>query len=308
MFRRKNSGLPTTGSLHGVDGSGKAVHMDAPLWRAWKNADGYIKGTYIFLVLSIMLMIFGYRQLRYHNSSIWLTCTAEECNLQITPTGRRGTLSVDFARKQLLAAETIKVDPDGNFVKLDDSDPFKYSYRNKKGKNKYRPGFEKGPDKEGNYDSYHLILEPLKDENQADTQKDNDDSVPVSDFEAIKEYTNVDENGRLVLHMRRFNLGETRRRTRIMTNKVDAYVKKRRHKLFLKENAGLSFFGIFGMILGLFILCLTVLLGQFVEEPPRRKQGGPGARRKPPVSQQKRSNLTYTKSASGSTRTVRKAY
>jgi hypothetical protein len=67
MFRRKNSGLPTTGSLHGVDGSGKAVHMDAPLWRAWKNADGYIKGTYIFLVLSIMLMIFGYRQLRYHN-------------------------------------------------------------------------------------------------------------------------------------------------------------------------------------------------------------------------------------------------
>jgi hypothetical protein len=67
MFRRKNSGLPTTGSLHGVDGSGKAVHMDAPLWRAWKNADGYIKGTYIFLVLSVMLMIFGYRQLRYRN-------------------------------------------------------------------------------------------------------------------------------------------------------------------------------------------------------------------------------------------------
>ena len=246
-------------------------------------------------------------------ASIWLSCTAEECNLQITPTGRRGTFSVDFARHQLLAAETIKVDPDGNFVKLDDSDPYKNSYRNKKGKKKYRPGFDKGPDKEGNFDSYHLILEARKDQDanheaHNEDKGDDDDDVPISDFEAIKEYTHVDENGRLLLQMRRFNLGETRRRTRIMTNKVDAYVKKRRHKLVLKENAGISFFGIFGMVLGLFILCLTVLLGQFVEEPPRRKQGGPGTRRKPPVSQQQRSDLTYRKSASGSVRTARKAY
>lgn len=71
MFRRKKSGaLPMTGSQHGPDGSGRKIHMDAPLWRAWKNADGYIKGSYIFLVFSILLMIFGYRQLRYHNGEL----------------------------------------------------------------------------------------------------------------------------------------------------------------------------------------------------------------------------------------------
>lgn len=236
-----------------------------------------------------------------------MTCTTEECTLQVTPIGRRGTIDVDFARKQLIAAEPIKVDIDGNFVKKDDTpDQFATSYRNKKkkGKNKYRPGFEKGPDKEGNYDSYHLILQPLSQTVQRNEEKaaggtreeeDDDDEVVVSNFDSIKEYTRVDDRGHLLLQMRRFNLGETRRRTRILVNKVDAYVKQRRHKLVLKENAGLSFMGIFSMVFGLFVCCLTVLLGQFVEEPPRRKTGGPGARRKLPQQQSKRarSNLKY---------------
>jgi len=237
-------------------------------------------------------------------ASIWLTCTAEDCTLQITPQGRRGTTEVDFARRQLLNAEPIKVDLDGNFVKKDDSDPYSNMYRDprrKKGKQKYRPGFEKGPDKEGNYDSYHLVLQPLQDAEKNEekaaggTQEEDDDEV-VSDFSTIKEYTRVDDKGQLVLQMRRFNLGETRRRTRIMVNKVDAYVKKRRHKLILKENAGLSFLGIFSMVFGLFVLCLTILLGQFMEEPPKRRQGGPGARKKQPVrtTSQTRSNLKYT--------------
>lgn len=226
---------------------------------------------------------------------------AEECTLQITPEGRRGTIEVEFARRQLVNAQPIKVDLHGNFVKIDQSDPYSNTNRDprrKKGKNKYRPGFEKGPDKEGNYDSYHLVLQPLrkpqKNEEKAagGTQDDDDDETVVSDFSSIKEYTRpFDDRGQLVLQMRRFNLGETRRRTRIMVNKVDAYVKKRRHKLVIKENAGLSFFGIFSMVLGLFLLCLTVLLGQFVEEPPRRRQGGPGARRSTPQS---RSALKYS--------------
>lgn len=237
----------------------------------------------------------------FHVASIWLSCTTDECTLQITPRGRRGTITVDFARRQLLSAVPIKVDANGVFVKRDDSDPYAHSRNtyNKKGKKKYRPGFEKGPDKEGNYDSYHLVLQPLQstetNEEKAagGTQEENDDSVPPSDFEAIQEFTRKDEDGQLVLQMRTFNLGETRRRTRIMVNKVDAYIKKRRHRLVLKENAGLSFTGIFSMVLGLFICCLTVLLGQFVEEPPRRRQGGPGARRKQQAVPQSQSNLKY---------------
>jgi hypothetical protein len=66
MFR-KDKGLPLAGSQHGPDGSGRGIHMDAPLWRAWKNANGYIKGSYIFLTISFALIFSGYRCIRHHN-------------------------------------------------------------------------------------------------------------------------------------------------------------------------------------------------------------------------------------------------
>jgi hypothetical protein len=217
-------------------------------------------------------------------------------------------VELDFARRQLIEAQAIKVDSGGKFVKLDDAtDPY-LLYRNteKKGykKSNYKREYAGGPDKEGYYDSYHLVLRPAKsDEDYEDVKKEgeegDDDRVEDSTFDAIKEYTTMDNEGRLVISMRRFSLGQTRRRTRTLVNKVDAYVKQRRHKLTIKENASVSVWGILQLVVGLIMLLLTVLLGQFMEEPKPRRHGGPGARRQSGATPGKSSNLKYRASAAG---------
>lgn len=240
--------------------------------------------------------------------------------MQITPPGRGGGVEVDFARRQLVEAQAIKVDSEGKFVKLDDASDPVLTYRNKQKKGykkntNYKQHYSGGPDKEGYYDSYHLVLRPGKaDEDNMDENKkgeeDDDDKVEESTFDAIKEYTTLDNEGRLVISMRRFSLGQTRRRTRILVNKVDSYVKQRRHKLVLKENSSVSVWGILQLVFGLLMLLLIILLGQFMEEPKPRRHGGPGARRQSGATPGKSSNLKYRASAAGVRQqtTLRKNY
>ena len=253
-------------------------------------------------------------------ASIWLTCHAEECTLEITPTGRGGGVEVEFARRQLIQAQAIKVDATGKFVKLDDSNPFVPLYRNKKykgNKKTYQKDLNSGPDKEGNFDSYHLVLQPgksdnVKKEKEGVEDSEDDDKVEESDFEAIKDYTTMDNEGHLLISMRRFNLGQTRRRTRTVVNKVDTYIKRRRDKLVIKENASLSVWGILQLVIGLFVFLLTILLGQFMEESKPRRHGGPGARRQQCASKTTpaKSNLKYRASSAGVRQqtTIRKNY
>lgn len=85
MFRRKNNAsLPTTilpassgGSSpsflrrqSGADGSGKSIKMDAPIVKAWKQANSFTKYSYYFLAFFILLMFTGYRYLRYWNGEL----------------------------------------------------------------------------------------------------------------------------------------------------------------------------------------------------------------------------------------------
>jgi hypothetical protein len=83
MFQRKNNSLPTTTPLgvpsgntggfglqlgkSGPDGSGKAIKMDAPVVKAWKQSSAYTKYSYYILLFFIFLMFVGYRHLRYWN-------------------------------------------------------------------------------------------------------------------------------------------------------------------------------------------------------------------------------------------------
>jgi hypothetical protein len=78
MFRnrRKQDTLPTSMNAapsifhyskngNAADGSGRAIHMEAPVARAWKKATMYTKGTYYSLGFCVFLMYFGYRWLRW---------------------------------------------------------------------------------------------------------------------------------------------------------------------------------------------------------------------------------------------------
>lgn len=82
LFGRGDSGgLPmattTSRGYRGPDGSGKAVKMDAPIVRGWKNANRYTQYTYYFLVFSVVLLVWSYRCLRYNFGKLhWsVTCT-----------------------------------------------------------------------------------------------------------------------------------------------------------------------------------------------------------------------------------------
>lgn len=273
MFGGRNDGLPMAqyNSYGGSgDGSGKSIKMDAPIVKAWKKSSGYTKATYYCLVANILIAFLGYRALRHSNASVWLTCHAQYCDLKITPPGRLGTIKVEFSRQQIVKSVAIKIDKQGNFVKLDNS-PTIPMYSGKR-KGKYKSN-SKGPDREGLYDSYTLVLRDGAPESSSNEYE--------ASLDTIKQFTHPEEGGNnenLVLSMRRFNFGQTRRRTKTMVSKVDAYLKHRRHQLTIKENSPLSWQGIVGLVLGLFGFLLTCLIGQFWDEP--NQVGGPGARRR----------------------------
>lgn len=92
MFQRKNAAsLPTTSPLNvpagdsgggssfgipmggnrGPDGSGKAIKMDAPVVKAWKQASSFTKYSYYILGFFILLIFVGYRYLRYWNGKCY---------------------------------------------------------------------------------------------------------------------------------------------------------------------------------------------------------------------------------------------
>lgn len=147
-----------------------------------------------------------------------------------------------------------------------------------KKKKGYKSGAYKGPDDDGNYKSYALKFYPKTPES---VEKAEDD-VEDGDFSEVAKFLDKEEteqDGEIyVMHMRKFGLAQSRTRVRSMINKVESYLKRRRQKLLVKESAPLPWQGLLFLIFGLLGLMLTLLIGQFWEETPKR-QTGPGVRR-----------------------------
>ncbi len=205
--------------------------------------------------------------------------------MQLTPPGYR-TQTVVFARTQLHSAQATKVDKAGTFLSVDQS-KYEPAPRGDKKKNKgYKSGAYKGPDENGEYRSYSIKFHPKTPSGVEKTEEDIEDG----DFGFVKdlmEKETLDDGSELyVLHMRKFGLSQSRTRIRSSINKVESYMKRRRQKLLVKESAPLPWQGILLLIFGLMGLMLTLLIGQFWEEPPR-KQAGPGVRRNAPSASSK---------------------
>lgn len=188
-------------------------------------------------------------------------------------------MTVVFPRTQLHSAQPIKIDKEGNFIEIDID---RYEPPPRKGKKKYKSGYNsKGPDSEGRYKTYriNLLKESPKRDDDGNVDGNNDKGkIADGDFSKVKYYLKEEDNGLYSLHFRHFTLSQTRMRIRSSVSKVESYIKKRRQKLLVKESATLPWQGILCLIFGLVGLLLTLLVGQFWDEPPR-KQGGPGARR-----------------------------
>jgi hypothetical protein len=85
--------------------------------------------------------------------------------------------------------------------------------------------------------------------------------------------------------LRKMNIYQSRRRVKSTVQKIDSYIKRRRHKLTVKESTPPSWQGILLLVVGIFGIVLTALIGQFSEsdETPKRRQGGPGTRAQTPT-------------------------
>jgi hypothetical protein len=216
-----------------------------------------------------------------------------DCTLDINNTGRRH-VSVTFARRQLVKVEAVKVNSNGQFVKVDDTPTFDRSLleerrqRKKKGKKyKRKPpvveSSQRGPDKEGNYPSYQILLKQPERDGHYDQESEDDEEDQAKDGDvnvllSAGIHARKTEDGQIAVHMRPFNFIQSRKRPRSTISRLESYIKRRRHKSSIKETKGLSWKGILALILGIFAVLMTVLIGQFVNEHTPH-QAGPGVRR-----------------------------
>ena len=93
MFQRRSqrnydAGLPMASNAqpssmpslygNGKDGSGKGIQMEAPVARAWRNASGWTKGSYIGLVICLLVIYSGYKRIRYSNGETTTTTETDK--------------------------------------------------------------------------------------------------------------------------------------------------------------------------------------------------------------------------------------
>ena len=135
MLRKRGSGYGGELPLGGApdkkyeDGSGKSIKMESPLAKAIRSADGFIKGTYIWLFISLFFIWGGWSWMRRNTASMVLDCNAGGCTLTIqtpykflprnsstgipTKTKKRSKrkTKIDLQRDQLVRADNIKWNP-----------------------------------------------------------------------------------------------------------------------------------------------------------------------------------------------------
>lgn len=315
FFRRRghDQGLPTTSApssrssvfslRHNPnDGSARNIRLEKSLAKTWSQTSFATKATYCSLVFFLMMLYFGIRWIRYSNAFIHLNCRLETCELKIVPLGWGRKLRLEFPRRQLLDAMPVKTDASGVFVEGTPNVNDDYLPRQtakKKGK-KYSAASKpssKGPDADGNYVSYAIVLtdqDPEADTEVAEPNRDGEEGdnanqvLPVQDLSMFKEYlepleSKVSDDGKTPLRqyrliLRKFRIAQSKRRVRTILTKLEAYIKHRRTLLVVKETSPPAWQGILGIVLGLMGALLTLLIGQLWDESSP-SASGPGVRR-----------------------------
>jgi hypothetical protein len=346
LLRKRSTNLPTTFAESRVtDGSVKSIKIEAPLAKAIRSADGFIKGTYAWLFVSVLMIYVGTVWIFRNSASIVLKCQADGCTFNInTPHGfvpknsfngiTQRKVTIEFKRDQLVRADNIKWNPKYQVIvenyglgspsyssqqqqqSEDDEDeggggdsrrpkkPWnkynkdkrkkKKSRNKKKGDtDKYKTYYRTGPDADGNYDSYAVVVrDPLPSTFDGDEGSDPDES-PSKRMQrqmAARHYSMMNDPNSFasliapfaitssdsmeyVIHLRDFNVGQTHRTARTSVSKVNAYTTGRRTNFVLRESRPVKWQGLVFVILGIFSLVLCLLLGVFWEEYDPTKVG-----------------------------------
>jgi hypothetical protein len=290
----RSSGVQWMTRSNALDGSARSIrlHGDKSLRQVWRDSQTATKITYVLTAIFVVMVYYGIRSLRYHYSQISLNCHIADCTISITPVGWKHKASLTFPRRQLSAALAVKTTYNGTYVSSNPSLTENYnpsSRHNKKypARTHKSPSVTyKGPDANGHYVSYALVLnDPASESEDAATTDSNDPSPKLVDLSPIREslqsFRNMDGDGKeswiLTFHL--FGISHTKRRVRSMMTRIDSYVKRRRHTVTAKESGNPSWLGILCVVFGLLGLFLTLLLGQYVDDKPPPIPRGPGVMR-----------------------------
>lgn len=289
----------SSNSINGVtylDGSASSIHTPHAMQLLWQRASGPVRTTWIMILLSVIMLFFGYRWLRYSSAGVSITCLSLSCDITIYPIGFLRPVKVsNLHRDQIAGVMPIKTQRDGTFV-TDRNIVLMDPYTKKKGKKKYsyaKSSSYKGPDENGYYLTYAIILEKKEDSgNRLDNTESNilEDTVPQVDLTPLLPYldlydapssdaTNVDapSSKKYRLIPRKFGTRHNQRRVRSMIQKIEGYIKHRRQKIVINENAAPAWQGIVLLVVAATTLLITIALGQFYDEEVIK---GPGIRRK----------------------------
>lgn len=241
---------------------------------------------------------------------------------------------IDVKREQIVRADNIKWDPTNHVIvenyglgspsyinqqenKEEDSEEgaegavaggrSNIPWNKQKGRNKKKKKYKKkggryytrtGPDANGNYDSYTVVIRDLvpisfEEEVGAGISSDHTDEGPSKKMQRQMEARHLqmmhdptsfasriapfailgEDALEYVLHLRDFNVDKTHRLPRTTVSKINAYVNKKRSSFVLREARPVSWQGLVLIILGIFSLVLNLLLGTFWEEYDPTKVG-----------------------------------
>ena len=279
-----------------LDGSARNIRLEQSLTKKWSQMSFATRATYGSLVFFLLLLYFGIRWIRYSNAYIHVNCRLTTCDLQIMPLGWGRKVRLEFPRRQLLEGVAVKTTSDGSFVpgaaNVND-DYITKPITNKKGK-KYIPAHKqstKGPDAHGHYVSYALLLTDQEPDEPPVDGEEGEKPMPIKDLSPLSDYLervpqeqggDADPENSLQLRkyrlvLRKFRIGQSKRRVRTILSKVEAYIKRRRTQLVVKETSPPAWQGILGIVVGLMGTLLTLLLGQLWDDVP--SASGPGVRR-----------------------------
>jgi len=280
---------------------------------------------------NIELYLILYSLIVSHTASMNLDCKKDGCILQInkpktfTPRNNSNISSskrkvrIEFTRDQLVRSDNVLWDPTADQVvenfglssptydskeeeEMDNDGkkrPNKQWKKQKKKKKKKKFNSKMwGPDDNGNYHSYIIVLRdttPDLDETGSNGREEDESpsmkmarqmqrrhhvmmndpnslAAKLSQF-AIHSGKEDDNSLEYHLHLRDFNIEKTRRLARASVSKINAYAKGRRSTFTIREARPVSWQGLTLLIIGIFSLILSLLLGQFWEEYDATKDG-----------------------------------
>ena len=274
------------------------------------KASIYTKASYGWLFSSVIVTYLGFRGIRHGHASIRLTCNPSACDLEIIPPGPPNITKIRILREQLVKAEVVKVDKQGNIMQVVGSKdeiigggvhrPRRHTVH-KKPKGKKYSNEALGPDENGWYDSYVLVVaehgpDPEDNINGREDiggiaghhmEKNSDGGEenykkqihprgrhPTNTLEPLQEFVKPDENGSYTFQMRRFNVGQSRRKASSTATRINSFARKRRHKLSVTETMTVPWQAIVAIVVGMFSLIVSLLVGQLWDPEPQRRAVG----------------------------------